>query len=206
MIKLKDILFEITQTNFVYAYHAGPRKIKVDDIVFDIQSLGFHVGTLNQAQWVASGKHKKGSNLPISKYKVFDSVGYLYKEEVNHDMAWEHADILLIELVHDGLLNSKDAHDIAELWDDLDVDRIEELHTLIDRADRNYGNSNFYPMDAFETISLNSDVYKNSEKLSFIRHALVEQGYGAIEYKNEVEGNLTDKSICILDKSIIQDI
>lgn len=206
MIKLKDILLEIAQENFVYAYHAGPRKLKVNDIVFDRGAMGFHVGTIDQAKWVASGKHKKGSNLPISKYKVFDSVGYLYKEEIPHDMAWEHADILLVELVHDGLLNYTDAHDIVNLWDDLAVDRIEELHLLIDRAHRNYGNSNFYPMDAFDTISLSSDVYKNREKLSLIRHALVEQGYGAIEYKNEVEGNLTDKSICILDKSIIQDV
>jgi hypothetical protein len=207
MIKLKDILLEIKNNNFEYAYHAGPRKINVKDIVFDISSLGFHVGTLNQAQWIASGKHKKGFNLPISKYKVFDFVGNLDKEEVPHDMAWEHADILLVEFVHDGIFNESDAHILVNLWNDLDDYSIEELHKIINIANRNFGNENFNSMDSFDGVNLNPDVYKNKEKLSQIRKLLVEEyDIGAIEYTNEVEGNLSDKSICILDKSMIQDI
>lgn len=201
----KHLLVE-NDSDYVIAYHSGPYQLDVSDIQFDLQSLGFHVGTQEQAEYVASGKTKKGRGLPISKFKVFESVGKLYMTTIEHDMAWEHADVLLVEFVHDGELHGKDAHQIVDLWDDLSSEQIDELHTLIDMASRNWGNSNFYPMDKFDAISLRPDVYKNREKLSFIRHALVEQGIGAIKYKNEVEGNRNEYSICILDKSMIVDV
>lgn len=211
MIKLKNILLEMTDKNFEYAYHSGPRKITKKNIIFDISSLGFHVGTMDQAQWVSSGKTGKGvvkNGLPISKFKVFEVVGNLYMTTIEHDMAWEHADVLLVELVHEGEINVEDAHKIIDSWDNLDLEpeQIDELHRLVNRASRAFGNLNFNPMDEFQEINLSSFVYKNHEKLSQIRKLLVNQyNIGAIKYKNEVEGNQRGYSICVLDESMIQD-
>lgn len=203
----KDLLLEIKNGNFEYAYHAGPHKLTVSNIIFDRQSLGFHVGTMDQSQWVSLSKNgaKQVDRFSISKFKVFEFVGNLYMVTFEHDMAWEHADILLVELLHAGEIDTKDAHNLIESWYDVSDENINELHILIDKAYNNFGNKNFNPMDSFDGVSLNPDVYKNKEKLSQIRKLLVKYDIGAIKYKNEVEGTKLEYSICILDKSIIID-
>jgi hypothetical protein len=132
-------------------------------------------------------------------------------DDITHDMAWEHADILLVEFIHEGMLNPTDAHSLVDSWIDelntLAEERIEELHNLINKADRRSGDDSFSAMDAFDTTYLWPDVYKNSGKLSQIRQLLINQGYGAIQYVNEVESkNKSETSICVLDHSMIQDI
>ena len=212
MIKLKNILLEIENVGFEYAYHAGPNKLSAKFIQFDKGAMGFHVGTLNQAEWVAAGKTGKSNYrnpLPISKFKVFHELpNGLDLIPVDIDMAWEHADILLIELIHNGFFggNLDYIHNLIDSWNDVDEEKIKELHELVDIARSRRGDENFFARDAFEEMSLDPSVYKNREKLSQIRNLIVTKEHiGALEYPNSVEGTESGYSICILDKSMIED-
>lgn len=197
MIKLRNLLKEIL------AYHAGPRKLNPNNIQFDLGALGFHVGTIDQAEYVASGKTKKGKNLPISTFEVLDSVDGLYMDDVQTDMPWEHADLLIIEFVHLGMINDTDAHTAVNSWHDVSSELRNEIHQAIDKAKRFFDRKNFYAGDEIG-YNLFSSVYKNRQKLEQIRHILINQGIGAIAYPNEVEGNkLGEYSIVVLDKRMI---
>lgn len=203
MIKLKDILLEIENSNFEYAYHAGPFKLTVNMIQFDKGAMGFHVGTFDQAEWVRT-KTKHGFGGKISKFKVYHTTNNLYMDTIETDMAWEHADLLLLELLTAGMINDSDAVALADKWNINDYDFYEGNYYLyLNKASRMFGRE-YFPADDIG-YNLTSEFYKNKEKLSDIRQMLIEHGYGAIKYQNNVEGTKSDKSICILDKSMIED-
>jgi hypothetical protein len=112
-----------------------------------------------------------------------------------------------LDLLAEGLINRNTAIQFADDWQINEDDFYEgKFYRYIDKAsrmfDRNYTSSDDVG------ANLSSEYYENTDKLSQIREVLVrEYAIGAIIYKNDVESSTPNAtSVCILDKSLIQDV
>lgn len=192
----------------IAVFHGGRRSIDANSIDVNTQSLGFHVGTRDQAQWVSS-KFKAFSNGEVSSFALKDFSGDLHVDYIDDDAAWEHPDVLLVDLVHYGFFNPDDALEIASSWDgEFSESHKRDFVNAIANAGRNVLNKNFSSNDEdIFSHSLNPDFYKNKKKLAQIREFLVnEYGIGAIIYNNHVEGSEVGASAVVLDKSMVSNV
>ena len=184
-------------------YHSGPQTIDVNNVKFDLGAIGFHVGTADQANFrTHSLNDKKTSNFEIYQTSVD---GKLEIAETDMDMAWEHADALLLELLKENFIWPEDAYALLNSWNnEMDSDHFDVINDFINFIE----NSNEREINKFEPIEeisreflLSRDTYKNKKKLNDIRIFLLNKGIGGIKYKNEVEGD--GYSFVIFDKRMI---
>lgn len=207
-MKNKDqILLESIYENILLKemplYHSGPQTIDANDVKFDLGAIGFHVGTDDQANFrTLSLKNKKTSKFEIYQHSVD---GKLEIAETDMDMAWEHADALLLELLKENLIWPEDAYTILKSWyDEMDSTHFELINDFINFIE-NGSEREINRFEPTEEISrdflLSRETYKNKKKLNDIRNLLISKGIGGIKYKNEVEGE--GYSFVIFDKRMI---
>jgi hypothetical protein len=182
-------------------FHAGPSKFTPESVQFDKGAIGFHAGTRDQAEFVASGKtgKKQGTISEFSVQETSDD-GQLQTETVTTDMPWEQPDALLAELVHQGLINPDEATTLVGTWDISDEHKNAAM-AAIGKAARMFGNPEFATLDEpIGEFYTNPGTYRNREKLDQVRELLIESGVGAIRYPNDVEGTEPGESVAVLDK------
>jgi hypothetical protein len=200
---LLESIYENIILNEMPLYHSGPQKIDVNNVKFDLGAIGFHVGTAEQADFRTHLlKDKKTSNFEIYQTSVD---GKLEIAETDMDMAWEHADALLLELLKENIIWPEDAYALLNSWnDEMDPDHFDVINDFIifieNASEREI--NRFQPTEEIDhDFLLSTDTYKNRKKLSDIRNLLISKGIGGIKYKNEVEGE--GYSFVIFDKRMI---
>lgn len=193
-------------------YHAGPFILTKDIIRFDLGSMGFHLGTKKQVEYISKGTYKRGvgKNLKISEFRLYDNYGDLYTETIETDMPWEDARMCVVYLVYAGIVNEWGAEKFLNslgIDRDDDDDESKSFFIALDKIKR-YGSENYHPSDDLYMMSEHSAYFKHTESLGMLRRLLVDDySIGAIKYLNEAEGVFSEHtySVCLLDKSLVAD-
>lgn len=209
-------------------YHASNRRIDIDSIDFNTPSLGFHVGTKGQAEYITKFKTDDRKRTIFKTMNEFPDVlsrsldNKLRLEIINHDCAWEFPDMLLLQLLGDDLINDDQANSLVDKWKKEDesnfpedeIDHNESFYSKHERELRKFIEigfpTSFNGNQEYEYWHNTVDDpywYKDTDKLTDIRNILISNGIGAIEYKNDVEQDYekgNENSIVVFDKRMFE--
>jgi len=227
----KDSIILENLYNEMATYHASNKNINIDTINFNTPSLGFHVGTIGQAEFITKNKRNENNRYIFKTMNEFPDVlsrsldNKLRLVNFEHDGAWEFPDMILLQLLDAFFIEEEQAIALVNKWKDDDESNFPEdeldhnenfysqhemlLRNFIKKGSpyKNYDYNEGESYDYYRQLDNDPYWYRDTDKLTDIRNLLLSNGIGAIEYKNEVEQNYekaNENSIVVFDKRMFE--